>query len=186
VSVTPAVPRAETELAAALQSERAFRAWYDRTLPRVYAFVAAHAGGDRDLAEEITQQTYVEAVRNHTRFDGRSDVVTWLCAIARHRLADHFRSLDREERRRLRVVVRELQLDRDAAIWQVADSRESINAALRSLPALQRAALLFMYVDGLTMREIGAELGRSESAVESLLARARANIRRALGEGFDG
>ena len=184
MTLSPAATRT-TELDAAFESERAFRAWYDRTLPRVYAYVASHTGGDRDLAEEITQQAFIEALRSHRSFDGRADSVTWLCSIARHRLADHFRRLDREERRRIRVVVRELDPPADAAMWRAVDARETVEAALRTLPSLQRAALIFMYVDGLTVREIAGALDRSETAAESLLARARTNFRRAIGADHD-
>jgi RNA polymerase sigma-70 factor, ECF subfamily len=185
VSATPAVPRSVTEFEAAFESERAFRAWYDNALPRVYAFVVTHAGGDRALAEEITQQTFVEALRTHGKFDGRSDVVTWLCGIARHRLADHFRRVDREERRRMRVVVREVSPRVDVEPFAAIDQRAEVEAVLRTLPALQRAVLLFMYVDGLSMREIARELRRTEGAIESLLGRARANFRRAMGDAID-
>ncbi|HET7726957.1 MAG TPA: sigma-70 family RNA polymerase sigma factor [Candidatus Limnocylindrales bacterium] len=178
--------RQGTELDLAFSSERAFRAWYDAALPRVYGFVLAHAAGDRELTEEITQQTFIDALRDHARFDGRSDVVTWLCAIARHKLADHYRQLDRQERRRLRLVVRELSEGGETSAWSAAEDRAEVEAALRTLPAMQRAALVSFYVDGLSMREIGRLVGRTETAVESLLTRARTNFRRAFREADDG
>ena len=60
--------------------------------------------GPGPLAEELTQQTFVEAVRRRGSFDGRSEVVTWLCSIGRHKLADHYRRLERDERHRLRIL----------------------------------------------------------------------------------
>lgn len=170
------------ELEAAFKDEAAFRAWYDRTLPRVYAFLASRCGGSDSLAEELTQQTFVEAVRRRGSFDGRSDVVTWLCAIGRHKLADHFRRLEREERRRMRLVVKEVRAADDGGVWHASDERDAIERALRGLPAGQRAALIFRHLDGLSVREIAGMLGRSESAVESLLARARENFRNAYEE----
>lgn len=170
-----AVPAAE--LRAAFEDEAAFRAWYDRSLPRVYAFIASRCGGPGPLAEELTQQTFVEAVRRRQSFDGRSDVVTWLCAIGRHKLADHFRQLEREERRRMRLVVQEIRAPDESGAWRAIDERDAIQRAVRGLPAAQRAALIFRHLDGLSVREIAGMLGRSDSAVESLLARARENFR---------
>ncbi len=168
-------------LADVFASEAAFDAWYERTLPRVYGYVFSRCGRDPDLAEELTQQTFVEAIRSRSDFAGRADPVTWLTAIARHRLADHFRARDREERRRLRLVVRAVDPGGERA-WSRAGEREAIARALATLPALQRAALVFTVLDGLTVREAAKLLGKSEGATESLLTRARAGFRRAYGE----
>jgi RNA polymerase sigma-70 factor (ECF subfamily) len=165
------------ELRAAFADEAAFRAWYDRVLPRVYGFVASRCGGPGPLAEELTQQTFVEATRRHRAFDGRSDVLTWLCAIARHKVADHYRRLEREERRHMQLVVREIDVAETNGPAGPADERDAIERALRSLPATQRAALIFRHLDGLSVHEIGALLGKSDTAIESLLARARQGFR---------
>lgn len=168
-------------LAAVFASESAFDAWYERMLPRVYAYVCSRCGRDQDLAEDITQLTFVEAVRHHDSFAGRSDPFTWLCSIARHKLADHYRALDSEERRHLRLVER--ARDTDGSIDGLpVEEREVINRALATLPALQRAVLLFTALDGLSVREAAALLDRTESATESLLHRARAAFRRAYAE----
>ena len=156
----------------------AFDAWYDAALPRVFRYVYGRCGHDRDLAEDLTQQAFVEALRGRASFDYRSDPVTWVCSIARHRLADHFRRLDAEERRNLRLVELESVTPRDPDPADIAE-RDAIQAALASLPALQRAVLVFIALDGLTVREASVLLDRSESATESLLHRARAAFRRA-------
>ncbi len=165
------------ELSAAFADEAAFSAWYARALPRVYSFLASRCGGAGPLAEELTQQTFVEAVRRRHSFDGRSDVITWLCGIGRHKLADHYRRLEREERRRLQIVAR-MRLGEDADPWYSGEERDAIDRALAALPASQRAVLIFHHLDGMNVAEIGRLLSRSESAVESLLVRARDNFRK--------
>src|SRR5262245_11486853 len=79
-----------TEIARAFATDEDFARWYDRTMPRVFSYLVSRTS-DGGLAEELTQQTFVAAVEQRWRFDGRADGVTWLCAIARHKLADHFR-----------------------------------------------------------------------------------------------
>ena len=54
----------------------------------------------------MTQQAFVEAVRNRNRFRGDAGAGTWVIGIARHKLADHFRRLEAEERNRLRLYER--------------------------------------------------------------------------------
>src|SRR6185369_15007563 len=73
-------------LAAIVRDDVAFRAWYDRTAPRVYAYLLSRCGS-QPLAEELLQATFVEVVRRPATFDGRGDVIPWLIGIARHQLA---------------------------------------------------------------------------------------------------
>lgn len=173
----------EGDLAALVRDEERFRAWYDATLPRVYRYLLARCAGDATLAEEITQQTFIQAIRNLGRFDGRADVVTWLCAIGRNRLVDHYRRAGRDARRHDRLIA--AQPRADDGPWRAAEARESVQAAVAGLPADQRLALLFRYLDGMSVREVAAALGRSEKATESLLGRARDGFRRAYGGSTD-
>jgi len=57
---------------------------------------------------------------------------------------------------------------------------ELVQAALARLPTDQRTALVLLVYDGLSYREIGAALGKTVRAVDSLLVRAKANVRRTL------
>lgn len=173
------------QLAAAFADPIAFRRWYDDAVIRVYGYLHGRCGGDADLAEELTQQTFIQAVRHWRTFDGRSDAVTWLCSIARNRLIDHYRQVDRQQRRHLRLVVRELAIDHDG-FEGALDDREAVLAALRDLPALHRAALVLRFVDGLSVREVAQALGRSEDATESLIRRAKERFRATYPEASDG
>lgn len=159
--------------------ERRFRAWYDTTLPVVLGFVYGRCAADAALAQDITQEAFVEAVRSRQSFDGRADPVTWLCGIARHRIADHYRREARERRRQLELV-RETDHEPDPA--EAVDTRDSVERALHHLPLDQQRALVLHYLDGLAVREIARQLHRSEGAVESLLARGRDGFRRELAE----
>jgi RNA polymerase sigma-70 factor (ECF subfamily) len=167
------------ELQLALEDDRAFEAWHRRTLPRVYSYLLSRCAGDAALAEELTQQTFIAAIEQRSRFDGRSDVVTWLCAIARHKLADHFRSLEREERRRLHLEIRRIDVGKEIGAGNAVEDRAVIADALRSLPASQRAVIAFVVLDDLSVADAARLLGKSRSATESLLFRARENFRRA-------
>lgn len=159
----------------------AFRRWYEAAVVRVYGYLWGRCGGDESLAEELTQQTFIQAIERRQTYAGRSSDMTWLLAIARNKLTDHWRRLDREERRHLRLVVREIAITRDTRQSSFED-REAVVEALRGLPALQRAAVVLCYVDGLSVRETAGMLGRSESATESLLSRARVRLRSTLGD----
>ena len=166
------------ELQVALANEAAFESWYQRTLPRVYSYLLSRCGGDTSLAEELSQQTFIAAIDRRSRYDGRSDTVTWLCGIARHKLADHFRMVEREERRRMRLEVREIPQAVGSIDARDLDDLAAIQDALKSLPAAQRAVLVFVVLDDLPVAEAARLMGRSTGATQSLLHRARDGFRR--------
>jgi RNA polymerase sigma-70 factor (ECF subfamily) len=169
------------ELQRALADDAAFESWYRRTLPRVYSYLVSRVGRDVALVEDLTQQTFTAAIDQRSRFDGRADTVTWLCGIARHKLADHFRAIERDERRQRRMEVREIELEGARSGELGPEDRTMIAEVLRSLPASQRAVLVFVVLDDLPVAEAARLMGKSRGATESLLFRARDSFRRAYG-----
>lgn len=167
------------ELQEALADDAAFERWYRAALPRVFGYLMARTGGDVELSEELTQQTFIAAIDQRARFDHRSDSVTWLCGIARHKLADHFRRRGRDDRRRIRMEVHEIELAAgpDAPRLDLGE-REQIEQALAALPVAQRAVLMFVALDDLSVAEAGRLMGKSPLAAQSLLHRARETFRR--------
>src|SRR5687768_15806990 len=70
---------------------------FDETLPRLYGYFRARVGGDRAVAEDLTQETYLVVARAIA--EGRAavgDPVSWLFGIARHKLIDHYRARERD------------------------------------------------------------------------------------------
>jgi RNA polymerase sigma-70 factor (ECF subfamily) len=161
----------------------AFTDWYRAALPRVYGYVYARTGTDAELAEDITALAFLEAIRSRASFDGRSDPVTWICAIARNRLVDHYRAAARERGRHLRLVVGDLT-DVSQTPFDRLDDRDRVLGALAALPAMERSALTLRYLDGYSVRDTAQLIGRSESATESLLVRARERVRGMLHGGL--
>ncbi|MDQ2854550.1 MAG: RNA polymerase sigma factor [Chloroflexota bacterium] len=162
-----------------IADQAAFQVWYELALPRVYRYILARCGGDADLAEELTQQTFVDGVRQRASFDGRSDAVTWLCGIGRHKLVDHFRRSRRDTERQLRIVS-EWSAGQSQP-WSQHELRSDIETALAKLPGEQRIVMVLRYLDQMPVREIASTIGRSEKATESLLSRGREAFRKAYG-----
>jgi RNA polymerase sigma-70 factor (ECF subfamily) len=179
MSAQTTVANGVDELSRALADDAGFESWYRRTLPRVYSYLMSRSGGDTALAEDLTQQTFIAAIDQRSHFDGRSDTVTWLCGIARHKLADHFRAIERDERRQMRLEVRQIELEEGTRVGLDLEDRTVIAEVLRSLPARQRAVLVFVVLDDLSVADAARLIGKSRGATESLLYRARDSFRRA-------
>ena len=138
-----AAPSARREaFRAALASEARFASFSRDALPRVYGYLVNRCQGDAALAEDLAQSAFGEGIRQAASFDGRSDPVVWLIGIARHKLVDHLREQEREERRRMRLVVRELTLDCADDPWRGLDERAVLIATLARLCVSQRAVLI--------------------------------------------
>lgn len=156
----------------------AVRRLLDVAGPIVYGFVYARVGGDVDTAEDLVQETFMEAVRWAHSFRGESALSSWLCTIARRRVARHYEHERREAvaRAGLALVADEVDLPSD----ELAADKDAVIRALGRLPALHRQVLVLKYLDGFQVPEIADELDRSRTSVQSLLQRARTALRREL------
>lgn len=147
---------------------------YRRALPHVYGYLLPRCGSV-SLAEDLTAETFMAAVAA-TREPGAPELtVGWLVGVARHKLVDHWRRTAREQRTEALVMQPDAALDDPWDEWLDTDAAY---AALRRLNAYQRAALTLRYLDGLPVAEVALHLGRSLTATETLLVRARAALRR--------
>ena len=161
----------------------AVRRFLDDVAPIVHGYLYARVGGDEPAAEDLLQETLLEAVRSARTFRGDSALSTWLCAIARRRLARHYESERRDEATRvgLRLVAPASEDPEDGVLEQ----RDEVVRALGRVPVTHRQVLVLKYLDGLSVEEIASELGRSRVQVQSLLQRARDGLRGELGAGHD-
>jgi RNA polymerase sigma-70 factor (ECF subfamily) len=155
-----------------------FRPFYDEALPVVYGYLLHRCGGAPATAEDLTQETFLAAVRELRKGRKVDNAQAWIVGIARHKLLDHYRRQSRSERVQLGDgEERELPPDQDDQA-----ARERTVAALALVPAAQRAALVLRHLDGYSVPEVAGLLGRSVEAVESLLTRGRTSFRRAYVE----
>jgi RNA polymerase sigma-70 factor, ECF subfamily len=151
---------------------------YDEALPHVYGYLLARCG-DVSLAEDLTAETFLAAVAAARRPAAPAPSVPWLIGVARHKLADHWRRLEREER-----GLRLLDGTATEDPWEETVDAIRARTVLAQLGPHHRAALTLRYLDGLPVPEVAGCLGRTVHATEALLVRARAAFRRSYrGEG---
>lgn len=149
--------------------EGAWQAWYNETFDALYAFVLWRCGRQHDQADEITQETWLTAVKSVRHFDPyQGSFSVWLRGIAanviRHQL-----------RRGVRLRKREQVASESRPSDRQQDDR--IALTLDALPERQEAVLRAKYLDGLSVAEIAAQWNDTPKAIESLLSRARQAFR---------
>jgi RNA polymerase sigma-70 factor (ECF subfamily) len=169
----------------------AFRALFDSFFPRRYRFALARLAGDHDAAAEVVQRTFCKAIERLDSYRGEAALYTWFCQVCRNTIVDYQRAAQRESRT---VVLLEDQpnvraileactaaaAQPELASWQ-QDVRRLVQATVDTLPDRYSDILEWKYVDGLSVEEIAAQLNLGVKAAESLLARARASFRAAIG-----
>jgi len=154
-----------------------FAALYERTFPRVYAYVASLLR-DRSAAEDVTAQAFERAYRRRgtyrTRRGGRE---AWLFGIARNAALDELR----RRKRRARLEAEPEDTDAPGADDQaeLALRREAVRAAMSRLDGHEHDLLALKFSAGLSNAEIAAVLGLSETAAGTRLHRTLTKLRKA-------
>lgn len=141
---------------------------YDRHVETVYRYVHRRCR-DHGLAEDITQETFMQAIRSTD--DPSSLSIGWLQTVARNRLFDVLRRETRHEAK-LRLI------GAGAAATEERDIAERLRVerALDVLPVHYRLVLTLHYINGLTVPAMAEELDRTVKSVEGLLTRARRDL----------
>ena len=153
----------------------ALLALYDDAVGEVYGYLLARCR-NRTVAEDVTSEVFMGAVDSVTR--GRVDEVTtaWLIGIARHKLVDHWRQVEREQRR-LTAVTEEPTAAGEDDPWDAQLDVLAARDALEQLGAHHRSVLTLRYLDGLSVPECATVLDRTVHATEALLMRAKRAFR---------
>jgi RNA polymerase sigma-70 factor, ECF subfamily len=154
-----------------------FAALYERTFPRVYAYVASLLR-DRSAAEDVTAQAFERAFRKARRYDpDKGGPRAWLFGIARNAALDEIRK--RKRRARLESEPDDVWSPGPDEQAELVMRRAEVRAALASLDPRDRDLVLLKFAGGLSNGEIARVLAISESNVGSRLHRAVEKLRKA-------
>jgi RNA polymerase sigma-70 factor (ECF subfamily) len=129
-----------------------------------------------DLAEDLTQETFLNIVRTPERFDpSRGSAKAYLFAIARNLALKHYRDRGQEKQ----------MGDLELQTWstdprELLDAGAAVAAAVSSLPPLQQETLILFEYEGATLQEIAQIAGADVGTVKSRLHRARGRLKRLL------
>lgn len=138
-------------------------------------FLRRLTDGDVARADDLAQDTFMEAFRQLTRFQGRSSLSTWLLGIAHN--------LWRNDRRRVRPVTLEpehLAAAQVPSTVAASDLRHDLEQALRRLAPEEQSVAHLFYQQGLTHEEIASVLDMPLGTVKTHLNRGREKLRTTL------
>ena len=158
---------------------------YDRYVDVVFRYLY-HRVGDRATAEDFTSETFVRALRriDSLTFQGR-DVGAWLVTIARNIVLDHVKS----SRYRLEVATADMR-DADRATEGPEDAvlqrltNVELMAGIAQLSEEQQECLVLRFLQGLSVAETAAAMGKKDGAIKALQHRAVRRLASLLPEGL--
>lgn len=163
----------------------AFGQLYDHYQGSVYRFVY-YRTRSQTLAEDLTSETFLRALRNMGgfRWQGK-DFGAWLMTIARNLCTDHFKA----GRTRLELTTEDMGAHDDATEGPESAvlaglTNEVLLDGLRQLSDEQRDCLIMRFLQGLSIAETAAVLGRSEGAVKQLQLRGVRNLAKLVPAGW--
>ena len=153
----------------------------------IYAYIRRRLIPRVDLVDDLVQDVFVAALGSLAAFAGTSSLRTWLLGIARHKIEDYYRDCLKQP-----GPLSELEDDGDeprqppVEYDEVLDGAKRQQRVLRVLAGLSepyRAVLVWRYWEKRSARDMAALSGKTEKAIERLLARARREFRRRWNEG---
>ena len=156
-------------------------AWLHAERPRLVRLCGT-ISGDRDAAEDLAQETLLEAWRSRHKLHDVSGADRWLTAIARNVCLRFARRRGRDAEVVAEADVGALTMDDRDADLGYGELEELLDRALSSLPPVTRDVLVRHYVEGLPQAEIAARRGMSEAAVSMRISRGRAHLRHLLAD----
>ena len=160
--------------------------FYQEHVHGLYGFVFRLVRGDHSAAADVFQNIWLDAIDHIEQFDpNRGELRAWLFGIARQKVALYWRQ--RTASNKMFAMGRpdhaadsvDDAILPDAMIEQFERSAV-VRASLLALPPERRQVLMDKYVAGLSIEQIAAKTGKSPKAVESLLTRARQQLRALL------
>ncbi len=163
----------------------AFGMLYDHYQSSVYRFLFYRTRSSQ-LAEDLTSETFFRALRSMSNFRWQGkDFGAWLMTIARNLATDHFKS----GRTRLELTTEDMGVHDDATEGPESAvlaglTNEILLTALKSLPDEQRDCLIMRFLQGMSIAETAAVLGRSDGAIKQLQLRGVRNLAKLMPEGI--
>jgi RNA polymerase sigma-70 factor, ECF subfamily len=136
-----------------------------------------YLSGNRELAEDLFQETWIRVLERGHQYDGRHEFSTWLYAVARNLTLDYLRKkrplsldglMEDEEHAPLEPA------DTRPMAWEVMQQREQaerVNAALVGIPVEYRETVMLRFQEGLALDEIATVTGAPLGTVKSRLYR---------------
>jgi RNA polymerase sigma-70 factor (ECF subfamily) len=150
---------------------------------------------DHGMAEDITQEVFVTVFSSILSFNERSALSTWIYRITVNKCLDHLRAKNRQKKRGIfgmlfhkdtgEAINDPVTFEHPGVQLERKEKARYLFEAIETLPDSQKTAFVLTHVEELSQKEVAEIMGLSVKAVESLLQRAKNNLRKKLNNIYD-
>ena len=144
-----------------------------------YPFVCRRLLPRKDMVDDLMQEILIAAWQDLANFRGNAGLRAWVLGIARHKIDDYYRKRIRD------VAIDENDPEAEPEVspqieekLETAAEQERVERTLAQLPEAYGLALIWRYRDGKSLRQMSELTGKTEKAMERLLARARGSFKK--------
>lgn len=153
-----------------------FTELYNENFDYVYSFVYIRTAYDARITEEVVQEAFTAAWLAQDRFQNRSSFRTWLCAIAKNKLYEHYRKNSLDEKNQSADADNIPEQPSDFELEGIVlrnETRGQVLEALNRINPIYRYSLIMKYIDGYSIAQIAKHLGRTSKAIDGVLQKAK-------------
>jgi RNA polymerase sigma factor (sigma-70 family) len=165
-------------------SEDEFADIYSAFNKKIYNF-AYRMTQNKELAEDITQETFIKVLNNYDKFRGDSSISTWIYAIAKNVCFQYLNKAKKGTFRSIEELIEKVSAPVDKDQYDEQEKQSYINQVkngcllglLRCLSFYQRIAFILNVLNEISIKNISKIINRSENSTRILIHRARTNIK---------
>jgi RNA polymerase sigma-70 factor (ECF subfamily) len=150
---------------------------------------------DHGMAEDITQEVFITVFKSILSFNERSAVSTWIYRITVNKCLDHLRATTRRKKTGLfsqlfnrdtgQPLAEQPDFIHPGIVLEQRENARYLFAAIETLPDTQKTVFVLAHIEDLPQKDIAEIMNLSVKAIESLLQRAKGNLRKKLGDVYD-
>lgn len=155
------------------ESVNEFDEIYDKYARQIYLFLLKLSGNET-IAEDILQDTFLKAIENADSFEGRSEITTWLCRIAKN---EYLNYVKRRDNKNDTIEDKEIRSESDITLrLEDKESSTAVHKALHALAEPYREVFTLRVMGELSFRQIGDIFEKNENWARVTFFRAKAKL----------
>ena len=149
--------------------------------PLVLGYLLTLTNGNKDLAEDLTQDTFYRAIKNIDSFRGDCKVSTWLCQIAKYTFWQYLEKSKKYKQVPLDDVMNVSAGELVEEMYIKEETNRALYESIEKLDAQTKDVVLFRLTGELSFKEIGELLNKTENWARVTFYRAKAKIGKEMG-----